>query len=163
LIINASISGMNALENKIPPPIVGLLFGLIIWAISSVTEPVSIFNQQQELVAAAILLVVGFSFAISGGISFRMAKTTVNPLKPETASSLVTSGVFKYSRNPMYVGLAIILLAWTVYLSVPLGLLAIIGFIAYIQRFQIVPEERAMVKLFGAEFSAYQSRVRRWL
>jgi protein-S-isoprenylcysteine O-methyltransferase Ste14 len=136
---------MNALENKIPPPIVGLLFGLIIWAISSVTEPVSIFNQQQELVAAAILLVVGFSFAISGGISFRMAKTTVNPLKPETASSLVTSGVFKYSRNPMYVGLAII------------------GFIAYIQRFQIVPEERAMVKLFGAEFSAYQSRVRRWL
>jgi protein-S-isoprenylcysteine O-methyltransferase Ste14 len=154
---------MNALENKIPPPIVGLLFGLIIWAISSVTEPVSIFNQQQELVAAAILLVVGFSFAISGGISFRMAKTTVNPLKPETASSLVTSGVFKYSRNPMYVGLAIILLAWTVYLSVPLGLLAIIGFIAYIQRFQIVPEERAMVKLFGAEFSAYQSRVRRWL
>ena len=154
---------MNALENKIPPPIVGLLFGLIIWAISSITEPVSIFNQRQGLVAAAILLVAGFSFAISGGISFRMAKTTVNPLKPETASSLVTSGVFKYSRNPMYVGLAIILLAWTVYLAVPLGLLAIVGFMAYIQRFQIVPEERAMLKLFGAEFEVYQSMVRRWL
>jgi protein-S-isoprenylcysteine O-methyltransferase Ste14 len=154
---------MNALENKIPPPIVGLLFGLIIWAISSVTEPVTIFNQMQGLVAVAILLVAGFGFAISGGISFRIAKTTVNPLKPETASSLVTSGVFKYSRNPMYVGLAIILLAWTVYLAVPLGLLAIVGFMAYIQRFQIVPEERAMLKLFGAEFEVYQSMVRRWL
>ena len=154
---------MNALENKIPPPIVGLLFGLIIWAISSVTEPVSIFNQLQGLVAVAILLVVGFGFAISGSISFRIANTTVNPLKPETASSLVTSGVFKYSRNPMYVGLAIILLAWTVYLAVPLGLLAIVGFMAYLQRFQIVPEERGMLKLFGAEFEVYQSMVRRWL
>ena len=113
--------------------------------------------------AAVILFAVGFGFAISGAISFRVAKTTVNPLKPETASSLVTSGVFKYSRNPMYVGLAIILLAWTTYLAVPLGLLAVVGFIAYIQRFQIVPEERALVVLFGNEFEAYQSTVRRWL
>jgi len=154
---------MNALENKIPPPIISLLFALIIWVISTATAPVSILNQQQGLVATVFLLVAGFGFAISGGISFRMAKTTVNPLKPETASSLVTSGAFKYSRNPMYVGLAIILLAWTVYLAVPLGLLAIVGFMAYIQRFQIVPEERAMLKLFGAEFEVYQSMVRRWL
>lgn len=154
---------MKFLETKIPPPVVGLLFALIIWAISTATAPVSIFNQQQQLVVALILLVAGFSFAISGGISFRIAKTTVNPLKPETASSLVTSGVFKYSRNPMYVGMALILLAWSIYLAVPFGLLAVIAFIAYIQRFQIVPEERAMLKLFGAEFEAYQSTVRRWL
>ena len=154
---------MNFLETKIPPPIVGLLLAVIIWLISTLTAPVSIFNQQQGLVAAVILFAVGFGFAISGAISFRVAKTTVNPLKPETASSLVTSGVFKYSRNPMYVGLAIILLAWTTYLAVPLGLLAVVGFIAYIQRFQIVPEERALVVLFGNEFEAYQSTVRRWL
>ena len=151
------------LETKIPPPIVGLLFALIIWLISTLTAPVSIFNQQQGLVAAVILFAVGFGFAISGAISFRVAKTTVNPLQPETASSLVTSGVFKYSRNPMYVGLAIILLAWTTYLAAPLGLLAVVGFIAYIQRFQIVPEERALVVLFGNEFERYQSKVRRWL
>ena len=156
---------MTFLENKIPPPVVGVLFCVIIWAISTVTYvlPVSIISQQQGLVIAVILLILGFSFAISGGISFRMAKTTVNPLKPETASALVTSGVFKYSRNPMYVGLAIILLAWTIYLAVPFGLIGVLGFIAYIQRFQIIPEERAMHKLFGDEFEAYQSTVRRWL
>ncbi len=156
---------MTFLENKIPPPVVGLLFCVIIWAISTLTYvlPVSIISQQQGLLSAVILLILGFSFAISGGISFRMAKTTVNPLKPETASALVTSGVFKYSRNPMYVGLAIILLAWTIYLAAPFGLIGVLGFIAYIQRFQIVPEERAMHKLFGDEFEAYQSTVRRWL
>ena len=123
---------MTFLENKIPPPVVGLLFAGIIWAISAVTYelPVSIITQQQALVIAVILLVLGFGFAISGGISFRMAKTTVNPLKPETASALVTSGVFKYSRNPMYVGLAIILLAWTIYLAAPFGLIAVLGFMA---------------------------------
>lgn len=156
---------MTFLENKIPPPVVGVLFCVIIWAISTLTYvlPVSIISQQQGLVIAVILLILGFSFAISGGISFRMAKTTVNPLKPETASALVTSGVFKYSRNPMYVGLAIILLAWTIYLAAPFGLIGVVGFIAYIQRFQIIPEERAMYKLFGDEFEAYQSTVRRWL
>lgn len=156
---------MTFLENKIPPPVVGVLFCVIIWAISTLTYvlPVSIISQQQGLVIAVILLILGFSFAISGGISFRMAKTTVNPLKPETASALVTSGVFKYSRNPMYVGLAIILLAWTIYLAAPFGLIGVLGFIAYIQRFQIIPEERAMYKLFGDEFEAYQSTVRRWL
>ena len=110
-----------------------------------------------------ILLLVGFGFAISGAISFRIARTTVNPLKPETASSLVTFGIFGYSRNPMYVGLAIILLAWTTYLAVPFGLIAVLGFMAFIQRFQIAPEERALVLLFGDEFKAYQSSVRRWL
>jgi protein-S-isoprenylcysteine O-methyltransferase Ste14 len=154
---------MNCLENKIPPPVVGLLFALIIWAISRVTAPLIIFNSQQILVVVVGMLIVGFGFAISGGISFRIAKTTVNPLKPETASALVTSGVYKVTRNPMYVGMAIILLAWTVYLQVPFALFAIVGFIAYIQCFQIVPEERALKMLFGSEFERYQSKVRRWL
>jgi protein-S-isoprenylcysteine O-methyltransferase Ste14 len=154
---------MNCLENKIPPPVVGLLFALIIWAISRVTAPLIIFNSQQILVVVVGMLIVGFGFAISGGISFRIAKTTVNPLKPETASALVTSGVYKVTRNPMYVGMAIILLAWTVYLQAPFALFAIVGFIAYIQCFQIVPEERALKMLFGSEFERYQSKVRRWL
>ena len=154
---------MHFLETKIPPPVVSLLFALIIWIISSVTSVSTMLSDQQGLVAAITLLVLGFGFAISGGLSFRAAATTVNPLKPETASSLVTSGVFRYSRNPMYVGLAIILLAWTIYLAAPLSLIGVLGFIAYIQRFQIVPEERAMYKLFGDEFGVYKSRVRRWL
>ena len=154
---------MKTLETKIPPPIVGLLFALLIWAISTATPTAAILSDQQTLVTAIVLLVLGIGFAISGGISFRAAATTVNPLKPETASSLVTSGIFKYTRNPMYVGLTIILLAWTTYLAAPFGLVAVIGFMAYIQRYQITPEERALIKLFGSEFEAYQSTVRRWL
>ena len=99
-----------------------------------------------------ILLITGIGFAVSGGISFHQAKTTVNPLKPETASSLVTSSVYSYTRNPMYLGLAIILLAWTLYLGAAGGLLGVVGFLAYIQRFQIIPEERAMAQLFGDQF-----------
>jgi len=113
---------MKTLETKIPPPIVGLLFALLIWAISTATPTAAILSDQQTLVTAIVLLVLGIGFAISGGISFRAAATTVNPLKPETASSLVTSGIFKYTRNPMYVGLTIILLAWTTYLAAPFGL-----------------------------------------
>ena len=119
---------MKTLETKIPPPIVGLLFALLIWAISAAT----ILSDQQTLATAIVLLVLGISFAIAGGISFRAAATTVNPLKPETASSLVTSGIFKYTRNPMYVGLSILLLAWTTYLAAAFGLVAVLGFMAYI-------------------------------
>ncbi len=153
---------MNFLENKIPPPVVCLVFALLIWAISTATPTARILSDQQALVVAIALLVLGIGFVIAGGISFRAAATTVNPLKPESASSLVTSGVFKYSRNPMYVGMTIILLAWTTYLATPFGLVAVFSFMVYIQRFQITPEERALVKLFGVEFEAYQVTVRRW-
>ncbi|MFQ3324666.1 MAG: protein-S-isoprenylcysteine O-methyltransferase Ste14 [Pseudomonadales bacterium] len=95
-------------------------------------------------------------------MSFRLAKTTVNPLKPESASSLVVSGVFKISRNPMYVGFALLLLAWCVYLLAPVLLMILLLFMAVITRFQIIPEERAMLKLFGEEFIDYQKAVRRW-
>lgn len=154
---------MTFLENKIPPPIIALLFAVAIWIISIYTPAASFLNGPYGLFIAIGLLVLGFSIAIAGAISFRAAATTVNPLKPETASSLVTSGVFQYSRNPMYVGLTFILLALIVYLAVAWGLLMVMLFILYIQRFQIVPEERAMYKLFGDEFEAYQSIVRRWL
>ena len=149
------------LETKIPPPIVGLLFALLIWWLASLTP--SLIPGQLGLIPGVILLITGIGFAISGGISFHRAKTTVNPLKPETASSLVTSGVYRYTRNPMYLGLAIILLAWTLYLGAPAGLLGVVGFMAYIQRFQIIPEELAMAELFGDQFSDYRTEVRRWL
>lgn len=154
---------MKFLENKIPPPIVTLLFAANIWLISSYTSNAASLIGPYNLWLAIGLFVLGLSIAIAGVISFRAAATTVNPLKPESASSLVTSGVFRYSRNPMYVGLTMLLLAWIFYLAVAWGLLVLILFMLYIHRYQIVPEERAMYALFGDEFTDYASRVRRWL
>ena len=154
---------MRFLENRIPPPIVTLLFAIDIWVMSIIIPAAALLTGPYSLLVAYGLLALGFGMAVAGVIGFRVAATTVNPLKPETATSLVTCGVFQYSRNPMYVGLTCLLLALTVYLAAGWGLLAVSLFIAYIYRFQIVPEERAMHKLFGAEYKAYQSSVRRWL
>ena len=96
-------------------------------------------------------------------VSFRAASTTVNPLQPDQASALVTSGVYRITRNPMYIGLATVLIGWSTFLGAPLGLVGVVGFMAYIQHFQIIPEEQALVRLFGAEFEAYQASARRWL
>ena len=153
---------MNVLENRIPPPIITAIFALVMWLISGFLTPTNLIADFR-ISTTVMITVLAMLFLISGGISFRLAKTTVNPLKPESASSLVVSGAFKISRNPMYVGFALLLLAWCVYLSAPVLLMIVLLFRAVITRFQIIPEERAMLKLFGEEFIAYQQSVRRWL
>jgi len=112
---------------------------------------------------ALALGVIGLSISISGIRSFRRAKTTINPSKPSAASSLVTSGVYRYTRNPMYLGLLVTLVGWAMFLSNPLALLAVPLFVLYINRLQINPEERVLSALFGAEYAAYKEKVRRWL
>ena len=101
-------------------------------------------------------------FSISGLLAFRAARTTVNPLKPEAASALVQSGVYRVSRNPMYVGFALLLLAWCLYLGSLLSFIGVLSFVFFIDRFQVLPEERAMHSLFGTEFDDYAKKVRRW-
>ena len=113
--------------------------------------------------AAIAFALAGIGTAVAGFVAFRRAKTTVNPLKPETSSSLVTSGVYRLTRNPMYVGLALVLLAWAVFLSCAWALPGPVVFILYMNRFQIGPEERVLSGIFGAAYSAYQAKVRRWL
>lgn len=100
---------------------------------------------------------------LSGVMAFRRARTTVNPLNPEAATALVIVGVYRYTRNPMYVGLATMLVGWAVYLAAPLALLGPPIFVLFIARFQIVPEERALAEKFGREFADYRKKVRRWL
>jgi protein-S-isoprenylcysteine O-methyltransferase Ste14 len=153
---------MRYLELRIPPPIVGLVVAAAMWVIASrplIWPP----STSVRLLAGVILLVIGIALALSAVISFRRAQTTVNPLKPETSTSLVSTGIFVRTRNPMYLGMLIGLLAWAVYLASALALLGPVAFVLYITRFQIVPEERAMHSLFGSAFTEYSQRVRRWL
>ncbi|MGS0682366.1 methyltransferase family protein [Shewanella sp. 125m-7] len=116
-----------------------------------------------KLIATSSLLLLGLLSAIAGVISFKRAKTTVNPLKPQTASALVTSGMYRLSRNPMYLGMVFALCAWACYLESIWSLVGIIGYMLYMQRFQIRPEEKALEVLFGQVFIDYKSKVRPWL
>ena len=153
---------MHALELRIPPPLVLLITGLLMWLVSW-TFPWFAFAMPARLVVAGVLALVGLTIGVLGAVSFRRARTTVNPMKPEAASSLVTSGIYRLTRNPMYLGLLIVLLGWAAFLSNALALIPIVAFILYITRFQIQPEERALASIFGSEFTTYTSRVRRWI
>jgi protein-S-isoprenylcysteine O-methyltransferase Ste14 len=112
---------------------------------------------------AAIILAAGLGIGLRGVQVFRLHATTINPMTPEAASAVVNTDIFAYTRNPMYLGLAVVLVAWTVYLgSLPAGL-GVPGFIAYMTAYQIVPEERALANKFGEPYDEYRGRVRRWI
>lgn len=112
---------------------------------------------------AIVLSTTGLSIAVVGIAAFHRATTTVDPQRPGGASSLVTSGVYRWSRNPMYLGMVLVLLGWGAWLASPLSLLFVILFGAYLERFQIIPEERALRDRFGEEFEAYCHGPGRWL
>ena len=153
---------MQSLELKIPPPVVALLVGFLMWLISRIDPAMDIPAWARFWFAPAVA-VVGVVFSASGAIAFSRAQTTTNPMKPEAASSLVSYGPYKITRNPMYVGLTLILIGWAIFLWSGWAFAGPLVFAAYIRRFQITPEERALSALFGAEYSEYQARVRRWL
>jgi protein-S-isoprenylcysteine O-methyltransferase Ste14 len=153
---------MQVLELKIPPPVVALLMAAAMWGIRQTTTPVDIPMVVRAGIASAVA-VAGIGIALWGVIAFRRARTTVNPLKPESASSLVTSGVYRFTRNPMYVGMGLVLIAWAFLLSSAMALLGPVVFVLYMNRFQIEPEERALAIRFGDAFLNYRATVRRWL
>ena len=153
---------MNALELKIPPPLIALFLAILMWLTPALAWSVAIPSSLRIGLALA-LSGLGLGIAVSGVVAFRRARTTLNPIKASSASALVGSGVFRFTRNPMYVGLLVELLAWTVFLSNPMTLLFLPVYVLYINRFQITPEERALTSLFGTEYLAYKNSVRRWL
>ncbi|HNC24962.1 MAG TPA: isoprenylcysteine carboxylmethyltransferase family protein [Opitutaceae bacterium] len=153
---------MTSLELKVPPVALNLaLMGLAAVA-DRVASAARIAVPHAGLYASA-LATAGLVIAILGVISFRRARTTVNPLQPENVSALVVTGIYRVTRNPMYLGLLWIQLGWSVWLGNPVTLVSPVLFVAYMNRFQIHPEERALSARFGPAFAAYQSRVRRWL
>ncbi|QXI26141.1 methyltransferase family protein [Pseudomonas vanderleydeniana] len=151
------------MDNRIPPPLVATLFGLLAWLAARYLPGSLVLTMEWRVGLALIVMLAGVAICLAGVFSFRRARTTVNPLKPETASALVSSGVYRYTRNPMYLGFATVLVAWSIFLAWPPALLGVLGFVVYMNRFQIGPEERALASLFGSDFSQYCRQVRRWL
>jgi len=153
---------MRTLEHRIPPPVVAVLIATAMWGVSTLRPHLPLVPVVRQLAVAA-LVVAGVGFDLLGLVTFRRAKTTINPLQPGKAAALVTAGVYRITRNPMYVGLALLLAAWAVHLSSLWPFLGPVLFVLYISRFQIVPEERVLRSMFGEAYATYAARVRRWL
>ena len=145
-----------------PPPVVAALVAVIMWFAGRFVHALD-FDFPGRFPLIVVLVVAGF---LVGGIAFSLfsrARTTVNPLKPRESSVLVTRGLYRWTRNPMYLGMLIVLVAWAFFVANWLAFVGLPLFIGFINRFQIGPEERVLRERFGAQFDDYQARVRRWL
>ena len=150
------------MELKIPPPLLALLCALAMWGISNTGILASVESGLTGPLSLTVF-VLGILTNLLAVVSFRRASTTVNPMKPESATQLVSSGIYKLSRNPMYLGVLLMLSAWALWLGNALNLAVLFLFVWYLTRFQIIPEERALAEVFPETFPTYQSRVRRWI
>ena len=153
---------MNALELKVPPLLLALLIAIAMWLASTSLPALSIAIPWRTALIVACT-VTGLAFAVAGVVAFRKARTTVNPTTPQKSSSVVTTGVYRFSRNPMYLGFLLFLAAWAIALANAAAFLLLPAFVAYMNRFQISVEERALLAHFGDEYLAYMRSVRRWL
>lgn len=153
---------MSQLEVKVPPPLIWLGSALVMWAVARFTPAFTHPLAARGGVGVAFV-VLGAALAVSGVRAFHRAGTTTNPTAPGTASVVVSTGPFRVTRNPMYLGLLLSLVGWAFYLSNILAVLMLPVFVGYMTRFQILPEERALRQKFGEAYAQYAARVRRWL
>jgi protein-S-isoprenylcysteine O-methyltransferase Ste14 len=153
---------MTSLENQIPPPLLMLIVAVAMWGASLVSPALIMSGAVRGSLAGVFVVIAG----LKGAPAFRAvsrARTTFDPVHIERATTLVTTGVYRLTRNPMYVALTSLLLSWAAWLAAPLALAGPLLFVIGLTRFQIVPEERAMTAKFGAAYADYKSRVRRWV
>ncbi len=153
---------MKSLELKVPPAILVVIVAAGMWVLSGLSPNLS-FRIPAGAWLASALAVVGVCIAILGVAAFRAADTTVDPRVPDQSANLVVEGIYRYTRNPMYLGFLLVLSGWGVYLGNVVALLLLPAFVLYLNRFQIVPEERVMAEKFGEAYRRYRSDVRRWL
>ena len=153
---------MSRLELRVPPLALAALCAIGITALPDIVAlPLLAFSGHKVVAVGAFVL--GALIAAGGVIEFKRSTTTVNPLTPEQSRSIVTTGVYRWSRNPMYVGMATALLGVAVWRASLPGYALVPLFCAWLDRFQIQPEERVLLAGFGAEYSNYMSQVRRWV
>ncbi|HPT16688.1 MAG TPA: isoprenylcysteine carboxylmethyltransferase family protein [Kiritimatiellia bacterium] len=150
------------LELKIPPAVVFLVCAGAMRGLDLACS-FAAFDFPGRQAAAYAIFLPGAVLGLGGVATFLFARTTLHPERPQRASKLVTTGIYRISRNPMYAGLLCVLAGGALALGNALALLAPAAFVAYMNRFQIRPEERALREKFGAAFDAYAGAVRRWL
>lgn len=153
---------MSSLELKIPPLAQVAVFAALMW-LAARAVPALAFGFPGQLAAALLLAGAGALVAAAGVLAFRRAHTTVDPRDPAKSTELVATGIYRASRNPMYLGFLLALAGWGIFLGNVLALAALPLFVAAMNRLQIAPEERALRARFGESFTRYERSVRRWL
>lgn len=153
---------MRSLELRIPPVALVIAAAVGMWLVKLVSPPLGLSSNARAIIAL-LLAAAGFAVVMAGVLEFRRARTTVNPLQPEAASAIVETGIYRWTRNPMYLGMFLALAAWAAWLDRGMAWLALPLFVLYLDRYQVLPEERALRARFGAPFDEYCRRVRRWL
>jgi protein-S-isoprenylcysteine O-methyltransferase Ste14 len=153
---------MTYFELKVPPLILTVVIGVLMMLASDYVPKLN-GGLVVRIACSLPFLILALYFCLAGVVEFRKHKTTVDPRCPDKASGLVDTGVYRFSRNPMYVGFALFLVATVVALGAPLLLLGVLLFVIYMNRFQIRPEEQCLFDLFGATYEQYTRKVRRWL
>lgn len=153
---------VKALELKAPPLLVIAVAAGLMWALAWYAPLVLITFAGQTLIAA-LIAILGVQMAIAGVRACHAHETTINPLKPEESSNLITDGIFKFTRNPIYLGLLVMLIGLAIWLGALTPLIVLPLFVWYLGRFQIVPEERSLQAQFGDEYRNYCKQTRRWL
>ena len=148
------------IKTKIPPPLVALTFRFLINYTKNIFPKIEIRN---ESIFGSFMIITGLIIILSAIILFKKYQTTISPINPSNATKLITDGVYKFSRNPMYLGLLLVLFGISIILNPTGGLFLMPLFILYLNLFQIIPEENAMVDLFEDEFLEYKKNVRRWI
>ena len=153
---------MNALDLKIPPLVLVLVLAGAMWFAAKELPSLAFSLPWRESLAVTVFG-GGILVILAGLYEFQKAKTTFNPMTPDAASSVVTSGIYRVSRNPMYLGFLLVLTGWAIFLSHVLPFLVLPVFVLYMNRFQILPEERALSAKFGEGYDRYKQAARRWL
>jgi protein-S-isoprenylcysteine O-methyltransferase Ste14 len=149
---------VRRLELRVPPVLLALIVGAFMWLVSAAVPALSV-DLESNVLAALAIAAVGAGLAIAGVVEFRRAQTTVDPTSPEKCSAIVTSGIYRHTRNPMYLGFLVMLLGLAVYLSNMAALLGLAAFAIYMTRFQIIPEERILKASFGGRYEEHLSAV----
>ena len=148
------------MKKKIPPPILALIMIAIIYLSSFIVET---FTFSYQTVLSVLVVVVGFGCALPSFRLFAKNKTTISPFTPSETTALVTAGMYRYSRNPMYLGLVLLNIAATIFFGTWLGVIIVVAFIFLLNLLQIIPEEEALLDIFGEEYIEYKKKVRRWI
>jgi len=153
---------MHLLDLKILPAVTGTITAVGMWFLSHAMPQFTFTFPPLRIVAVGMGIAGGVTTGLAM-VSLIRAHTTFNPMKPSSARSLVQSGIYRFTRNPMYLGLLFVLIGWALHLANTPALVFLPAFIFYMNRFQIQPEERALAELFKQEYLEYASHVRRWI
>jgi len=145
---------------KIPPPILVIILTSLVYFSSTKLELIYLPYRQ---IVSVIILIIGLIVIVSPVVDFIKSKTTVNPVKFKNVNRLVTTGIYRYSRNPMYLGMILIIISTTVYYLNFLSVFSPLIFYIWINKFQINREEIFLEDKFGSEYLEYKSKTRRWI